>query len=115
MSLTSIKDRAASQQPDGSTLLARLALATSLILLQSHLADQNLSSHIVRLQLPLCYSIQDTEDTGSRVDIALIDGLMKGDVIHLYTGTSPLRLNARQTLRMCSDINSVSMAGVWWF
>lgn len=90
MSLSSIKDgvsTAVSQQPDGSTLLARRAtLATSLILLQSHLADQNLGSHIVRPQLPLCYSIQDTGDADSRVDIARLDGVMQGDVIHLHTG-----------------------------
>lgn len=107
MSLTSIKDgvkAAVSQQPDGSTLLARLAtLATSLILLQSHLADQNLSSHIVRPQLPLCYSIQDTEDTDSRVDIARSDP-MKGDFVHLHAGTSPLRLKVRRTLRPSQDV-----------
>lgn len=99
MSLTSIKD--------GSTLLARLAtLATSLILLQSH-SDQNLSSHVVRLQLPWCYSIQDTEDTDGRVDTARTE--MKGDVIHLHTGKRHGNVSAPSE-RTCRDRNPVSMA-----
>lgn len=66
-----------SQQPEGSTLLARLALATS------NIASEPLGRS--EPQLPHCPSptsfvLQHPGhiDTDSRVDIALIDGLMKG-------------------------------------
>lgn len=66
MSPTSIEDgvkAAASQEPSGSTLLARLASATSLILLQSHLADQNLQLTHLSVSNFLCVATSRTQKT----------------------------------------------------